>query len=212
MARFRSVFCIISAAVFVIVFHTGCANPTVTNTSRNIVEQMLLSTAVERCAAKFNVEEYEGSKVFIDVTNLAPQVDQPFVKGHFELHLRKNGIILAADEKDAQYTMRLITGTLATDSDQFLFGTPALPIPIPETTISVVVPEIALFKRLVRNAMAKFSITVLDTKTRQPLRVYENQMAKTAFINYTIIFFPFTVRNLDMVKAEGNDLNLDFEP
>ncbi len=199
-----------SAAAFVVLNTTGCANPSITNTSRNVVEQMLLSTAVERCIDQFDIYEFRGQKVFIDYNNLAPQVDKPYVQGQFELHLAKAGMIIAKDEKDAVITMRLISGTLATENDQLLLGTPPLPIPVPETTLSIVIPELALFKRLIRSGSGKFSLTILDSKTQRPLRVIENVRARTEFVNWTIVFIPFTSKNMEMAKIqEGSQTNYD---
>lgn len=195
-------------SVFALFFFTGCADPSITNTPRNIVEQLLLSSAVERCMVQMNLREYKGAKVFMDYSNLATQVDAPFVKGQFELHLAKNGIILTKDEKEASYTMRLISGTLATDSHQFLFGTPPLPIPLPDTSLNLAIPELALFKRQSRNGFGKFSLTILDSKTQQPLRVYESVMSKTQYINYIILFIPFYSDNLVTVDAEDTELDL----
>ncbi len=198
----------ILASVFTLLCFTGCADPTITNTPRNIVEQLLLSSAVERCMVQMNLREYKGTKVFMDYSNFATQVDAPFVKGQFELHLAKNGIILAKDEKEAKYTMRLISGTLATDSHQFLFGTPQLPIPLPDTSLSLAIPEIAIFKRQSRNGFGKFSLTILDSKTQQPLRVYESVMSKTQYTNYIVLFIPFYSDNLETVDAENIEMEL----
>ncbi len=197
------------AAAFVLFFHAGCANPAVTNTSRNVVEQMLVSTAVERCFGQMDLREFRGSKVFVDYSNLAPQVDLPYAKGQFELHLARNGIIQTADEKDAQYTLRLISGTLATDAEQFLLGTPPLPIPLTNSSVNLAIPELAFFKRLIRSGFAKFSLTINLPQSQQTLRIYESIMARTEFINYTILFLPFTSRNLDMIEAEDTSTNFD---
>jgi hypothetical protein len=200
----------VSICSLVVLFHTGCANPTITNTPRNIVEQLLISSAVERCMVQMDIHEYKDSKVFPDYANLATQADLPFVKGQFELHLAKYGIILVKDEKEAKYTMRLISGTLATDSTQLLLGTPPLPIPLPNTSLNFSIPELAFFKRQSRSGFSKLSMTVLDSGSQKPLRVYESIMAKTLYINYTILFIPFYSDNLITVDAEDTELDLQF--
>lgn len=210
MKVYYQCFALALAAAVTGFFGAGCANPTITNTPRNIVEQLLLSSAIERCMSQMDIQEYRNTKVFMDYTNLATQADLPFVKGHFELHLAKNGIILSKDEKDARYTMRLIAGTLATDSNQLLLGTPPLPIPLPNTNINFAIPELAFFKRQARSGFGKFSLTVLDTGTQKPLRVYESVMAKTLYINYTVLFIPFYSDNLVTVEAENTALEFQF--
>lgn len=200
---------LLSAAIVITVQSQGCSNPAITNTSRNVVEQMLLSTAIERCVDQFDVYEFRGQKVFIDYANLATQADQPYAKGQFELHLSKAGLVIAKEEKDADLTMRLISGTLATEADQLLIGTPPLPIPVPDTTISLVIPELALFKRLIRSSSGKFSLTILDSKTQRPLRVIENVRAKTEFINWIVMFIPFTSKNMEMAQSDNGEVNYD---
>ncbi len=172
---------------------------------------MLISTAAERCVAQMDLVDYKNSKVFPDYADLAPQVDKNYVQGYFELHLAKLGVIITRDEKEADYTMRVIAGTLATASYNFLLGTPPLPIPITETSLNIVIPELAFFKKYSRQGYGKFSVTVLDSKTHRPLKVIDGVQSHTQVVNWTILFVPFTSSNFYMVPPEmQSEMKFDF--
>ena len=181
----------------------GCADPNITNTSRSAIEQMLISSVVERGIGGVNVEEFKGRKVCMDYANLAPQVDKAYVQGFVELHFSQAGAIVLKDEKESDVIVQVISGALATDSNKFMIGTPQLPIPLPNTDLSFAIPEIPLFKRIVRSGYGKFSLVMLETKSRQPLRVVSNIIAKSEYVNWTVLLVPFTSRNIDMPEESG---------
>lgn len=181
----------------------GCADPNITNTSRSAIEQMLISSVVERSIGGVNVEEFKGRKVCMDYANLAPQVDKAYVQGFVELHFSQAGAIVLKDEKEADVVVQVISGALATDSNKFMIGTPQLPIPLPNTDLSFAIPEIPLFKRIVRSGYGKFSLVMLEAKTRQPLRVVSNIISKSEYVNWTILLIPFASRDIDMPEESG---------
>lgn len=181
----------------------GCADPNITNTSRSAIEQMLISSVVERSIGGVNVEEFKGRKVCMDYANLAPQVDKAYVQGFVELHFSQAGAIVLKDEKEADVVVQVISGALATDSNKFMIGTPQLPIPLPNTDLSFAIPEIPLFKRIVRSGYGKFSLVMLEAKTRQPLRVVSNIISKSEYVNWTILLIPFASRDIDMPEERG---------
>ena len=196
---------LLAAATGFLLLHAGCSTPTITNTSRNIVEQLLISSAVERCMYQIDFSMYRDAKVFADYSNLAPQVDKNYVQGCFELYLAKAGAIVVKEEKEAAYTMQLISGTLATSSSQVLIGTPELPIPLPNTDLSFAIPEIAIFKRVTRRGYGKFSLTVLESPSQKPVRTVDGVSNMSEFINWTILLIPFSSRNMEMTQSEFED-------
>ncbi len=188
-----------------LLLHAGCATPSITDTSRGIVEQLLLSTAVERCMYQIDFSMYRDARVFADYSNLAPQVDKNYVQGCFELYLAKAGAVLVKEEKNAAYTMRLISGILATSSSQMLIGTPELPIPLPNTDINFAFPEIPIFKKVTRRGYGQFSLTVLDTASQKPVRTIDGVSSMSEFINWTVFMIPFTSRNMEMDRNGFED-------
>ena len=198
------------AGAAVALLAAGCADPNITNTSRSAIEQMLLSSVVERSIGSVNVEEFKGKKVWMDYANLATQVDKAYVQGFVELHFSQSGAIVLKDEKEAEVIVQVISGALATDSNKFMIGTPQLPIPLPKTDLSFAIPEIPLFKRIIRSGYGKFSLVMLEAKSRQPIRVVSDIIAKSEYVNWTILLLPFTSRDIDMAEATGfTDMSYD---
>ena len=170
---------------------TACSTPTVTNTARNSVEEMLLSSVVERGISSIDFEAYAGKKVFMDYSNLAPQVDKEFLMAYIELHLARFGIIVAKDAADADYVFKATSSVLATDMDKFLLGIPSLPIPIPWANLSIVIPEIPIIMRLQRTAWGRFFFNIVDAKTNEPVQIVDGARAEAAFNNWVVCFIPF---------------------
>ena len=175
---------------------TACSTPTVTNTARNSVEEMLLSAVVERGISSIDFEAYAGKKVFMDYSNLAPQVDKEFLMAYIELHLARFGAIVAKDAADADYIFKATSSVLATDMDKFLLGIPSLPIPIPWANLSIVIPEIPIIMRLQRTAWGRFFFNIVDAKTNEPVQIVDGAKSEAAFNNWVVCFIPFKTHRL----------------
>ena len=188
-------------AIFLTLLTVGCSAPFVTNTPRSAVEQMLMCTVIERGIGNVDFANYKGKKAFIDYAVLAPQVDKDFVKAYLELHLAKNGISVMKDEAAAEITIQPSCGILATDIDKILVGTPTLPIPIPEFSISIIIPEIPLFMHLTRSGYGRFFFTIKDSATYQPLETIAGSNAYAEYNNWVILLIPF---KSDNVKFHDN--------
>ena len=62
----KTVASIICCAAALVMLLSGCADPRITNTGRNAIEQMLLTTAVDRSVSKLDFRMLEGEKIRID--------------------------------------------------------------------------------------------------------------------------------------------------
>ena len=183
-------FFLLIAAAAALVF-TACNAPNVTNTARNSVEEMLLSSVIERGVSSVDFESYAGKKVQMDYSNLAPQVDKEFLMAYIELHLARYGITVVKDAADADYIVKATSSVLATDMDKFLLGIPSLPIPIPWANLSIVIPEIPIIMRLQRTAWGRFFFNIVDAKTNEPVQIVDGARAEAAFNNWVVCFIPF---------------------
>ena len=183
-------------AVAAVLVCTACSTPSVTNTARNSVEEMLLSSVIERGISSIDFESYAGKKVSMDYSNLAPQVDKEFLMAYIELHLARFGIIVVKDAADADYIFKSTSSVLATDMDKFLLGIPSLPIPIPWANLSIVIPEIPILMRLHRTAWGRFFFNIVDAKTNEPVQIVDGAKSEAAFNNWVICFFPFKTHRL----------------
>lgn len=193
-----SLFCCASAAVMML---SGCADPRITNTGRNAIEQLILTTAVDRSAAKLDLRMLAKDKVRFDYSLLVTQVDKNYVQAAVEASAAAAGAIIALKPEEAAYVLRPVCAVLATEDNKILFGTPQLPIPIPDVSLSVVIPELPLFKRVRRIGVCKIYIEVLDAKTNKQLRVVGPAVSQSVYSNWVICFIPFSTRDFDMGES-----------
>ncbi len=144
----------------------GCGTARETVTERTATEQALISSAADRAINEAALDGCAARKIFIDAANLEA-VDKPYVVGRLQKAVLDKGGILA-EAKDADVVLHIASGALATDESGFLFGVPALPIPIPGAGIFET-PELSLFKIRHRSGRAKLLINAVDAKTQARL-------------------------------------------
>ena len=206
---------IISGVLFVSVVAAlvlcGCSAPRISDTGRTAVEQFLISTVVENGISHADFKPYAGKKIFIEYDYLAPQVDKSYVQGVFEMHLAKEGLIVCRDAKSADFIVQILCGVLATDSHSILIGSPVLPIPIPDTSISVAIPEIPLFKKLTRSGYGRFSFNILKAQDRSPEKVINGIEASSSYTNWTILLIPFKSHDMPLKIREGSETHFDMD-
>ena len=202
-------FAVLTAAILL----CGCSSPRITETGRTAVEQFLLSTVVEQAIKHADFSSFKDKKIFIEYDYLATQVDKPYVQGVFEMHLADNGLIVTRDVKEADITVQIICGVLATDLTKFMIGTPTFPVPVPDTTLSIAIPEIPLFQKLTRTGFGRFSFNILEAATRKPIKTIPGIEASTYFTNWTILLIPFKSHDmpLEIRKSAESSFGLDWE-
>ena len=183
------------------VFFCGCSDPMVSNTARTAVEQFLLSDVIEQASDQMNFKAYKGKKAFMDYGYLAPQVDKPIIQGMAERRLAECGVIVVADKKDADIVVQLVCPVLATDMAKLLVGTPSLPIPIPDTSVQIVIPEIPLFLKLTRSAHGHFSVNILNAKDSAPIEIQKGIRTRAEFINWTVLLIPWKTHSMKLSES-----------
>lgn len=210
MKRCFGLFCAAAAVLLT----TACSEPFVTNTARSAVEEMLICTVVERGISKAEFGRYAGKIVKLDFSNLAPQVDKDLVIAYTKLHLANSGVIVSeSDDKKPEFILQVSCGVLATDIDKIMIGTPALPIPVTNTNLNIVIPEIPLFRRISRRGYSRFFINVLDAATTKPVEAFVGLNASAEFINWTIMLIPFKTHNVPLEDEArvSHDMILPYE-
>ena len=192
---FVSIVCCAAAVCFLV---SGCADPRITNTGRNAVEQFLLTNAVDRSVSKLDFRMLAGEKIRIDYSNLAPQTEKNYVQAILEARVAAAGAIIALKAEEAKYVLRPVCAALATEDSKIMFVTPQLPVPIPDMSLSLVIPELPLFKRVNRYGHCKLEIEVLDAKTNKQARVIGPAVSSSVYTNWVICFVPFVTRDFEM--------------
>ena len=192
---FVSIICCAAAVCFLV---SGCADPRITNTGRNAVEQLLLTNAVDRSVSKLDFRMLAGEKIRIDYSNLAPQTEKNYVQAILEARVAAAGAIIALKADEAKYVLRPVCATLATEDSKIMFGTPQLPVPIPDMSLSLVIPELPLFKRINRYGHCKLAVEILEAKTNKQARVVGPAISSSIYTNWVICFIPVVTRDFEM--------------
>ena len=204
---------VLFAAVFAVVavYFAGCTDPSITNTGRNAVQEMLLANAVERGLDQMDFRPLADKKVVLDYVYLAPQTYKEYFQACAETCLYTSGATIVNKAEEADYIVRLYVGTLATESTSWNIGTPELPVPIPDTSLNVAIPELPLFQKMTRSGYGKFSFNVLESKTRKPVKVMGDIIAKTSYINWFICLLPFTSHDMKLDIKTGEETEMKFD-
>lgn len=176
----------------------SCTTPWVTNTQRSAVEQYLVATAIERGIECANFKRYSGKKAFMDYEYFSPQTDKAYTQGVLEMQLSKANIVITKERKEADIIVQPLCGVLGTNYDKFFIGTPQVPIPLPDTSLSFAIPEIPIFSKNTRNAYGRFSINVFDAQSRKPLECFAKINSSAAYENWIIMLIPFSSHNMQM--------------
>lgn len=206
----KSVVAAVGACALLLV-SAGCSSPRITETGRSAVEQFLLSCVVESGIGHADFSAYKGKKIFIEYEYLAPQVDKSYVQGVFEMHLAQNGLIVTRDVKQADLIVQILCGVLATDTNTILIGTPTLPIPLPDTSISVAIPEIPLFKRLNRSGYGRFAFNILEAATRKPVKTITGIETRSSYTNWTILLIPLRSHDMPLNIRQGTETSVGLD-
>ena len=197
------------AAAAVTLLIAGCSSPRVTDTKRSAVEQYLLAVTIERLSAHAGLEKYAGKKVYFDYSYLVTQDDKQYLQGRLEMIMARANSVVVARQADADIMIQPLCGVLATDYDTILLGTPALPVPVPQTDLSIVIPEIPIFKLYNRRAYGRMAFNIFDAKTRKPLDTIPMINASTYFKNWIILLIPFKTYNFNMRDTKDTDIIFD---
>lgn len=182
-------------------FFCGCSDPMVSNTARTSVEQFLLSDVIEQASDQMKFSAYKGKKAVMDYSYLAPQVDKPIIQGLVERRLAECGVIVVADKKEADIIVQLVCPVLATNMAKLLVGSPSLPIPVPDTSVQIVIPEIAFFLKLTRSAHGHFSVNILNAKDLSPIEVQKGIRTKAYYINWAVMLIPWETHNMKLDES-----------
>lgn len=203
----KKVFLFAAAAVTLLI--AGCSSPRVTDTKRSAVEQYLLAVTIERLSAHAGLEKYAGKKVYFDYSYLVTQDDKQYLQGRLEMIMARANSVVVAKQADADIMIQPLCGVLATDYDTILLGTPSLPVPVPQTDLSIVIPEIPIFKLYNRRAYGRMAFNIFDAKTRKPLDTIPMINASTYFKNWVVLLIPFKTYNFNMRDTKDTDIIFD---
>jgi hypothetical protein len=138
----------------------ACSTERETNPARTATEQLLVSSAADRAAARLALEIPAGKKVYVD-NRYFDGTDSKYATAAIRDSLLRQGVALVSARQEADTVVELRAGALSVDESETLVGLRSFEVPIPFTG-PLTLPEIALFKRSERKGVARFAATGYD--------------------------------------------------
>ena len=177
----------------------GCQSPTTTSTARSAVEQLLLSTAVDRSLAAVDLHPLAGLRVFLDSTNF-DGYDKAYALASLRAKITATGGGLVEKADLAEVIVEPRAGALAIHLSINMIGIPSIKLPIPMAG-PVETPEIALFKRSIYIGMAKIAVSGLRKEaTVQAPAAAGPKTGTSRFTRWEVLFFPFSSTDIPELK------------
>lgn len=135
----------------------GCTETRTSNPERTAVEQLLLSTAVDRAVDEVSLNVPRGTRVFVDASRFEAY-DKSYAISAFRDRVLESGARLVSLVNDAEVVVEIRSGALSTDGTKTIVGIPSFDVPIPLAG-DLSVPEISLASRRQRLGVAKLAYT-----------------------------------------------------
>ena len=178
----------LAAAAALSVLAAGCMTARQSDTARTGVEQLLLSTALDRAAAQFDFEPLVGRTVEVDLSNLA-SVDQGYAAHVVRTRLLDEGANLANGEDLPDAILEVASGGVGTDGSHFLIGLP--PISLQALGSGFSTPELALFKSITQFGVAKLHLQARNADDGEVLHSPGPKQGDSYYHRYTLLIVSF---------------------
>jgi len=143
----------------------GCATMKQSDTARTGVEQLLVSSAIDRSLDRVDMRLIAGAKVYVEQKYL-DCVDKNYVVVALHQRLLRNNCTLVEKPEESDVTIEVGSGGVGTDRQELFVGIPAMTVPMP---LPVSIPQVPFFNRVRSNGTAKIAIVAYDTKTKLPV-------------------------------------------
>lgn len=139
----------------------ACSTERETAPARTATEQLLVSSAADRAAARLALAIPSGKKVFVDASYFEG-TDSKYAVAAIRDSLLNKRVALVDKREAADAVVELRAGALSIDESETLVGIRSFDIPVPLAG-PLKLPEIALFKRTERKGVARFAATSYGT-------------------------------------------------
>jgi hypothetical protein len=171
---------------------SGCSSThETTKTPRAPMEQLLLTQSLQRGLVDAVLPIQPGQSIAVETVGLT--ADQAFVTALIEKWLSRHGLNLPKDGKESLIA-RVTLDAFGTIQDLTFFGVPQ----ISGGLLPIAIPELAFYKVLRQQGIARFSIDFLDKQTGRLVRstpVYEGD----AYFNQFTVLLVVNFRDTDLL-------------
>jgi hypothetical protein len=159
----------------------GCATIKQSDTPRTGLEQLLVSSAIDRALAKIDWGPIAGAPVYVE-TKYLDCVDKNYVIVAVHQHLLTNGCTLVDKAEDSSVVVEVGSGAVGTDHQEVYVGIPEISLPASQ----IALPRISLFTRQKNNGTAKIAIIAYDTKSKRPVINAGTSLARSDHRNWNL--------------------------
>src|SRR5262245_60891339 len=142
----------------------GCTTIKRSDTARTGLEQLLISSAVDRALNRIDWSPIRGAPVFVE-TKYLDCVDKNYIIFSVHQRLLANGCTLVDKAEDSAVTVELGSGAVGTDRQESYLGIPEISMP----SSQVAIPKLAIFTREKAHGTAKIAVLAYDTKSKHPV-------------------------------------------
>ena len=189
-----------------LVMFAGCTTMKQSDTARTGIEQLLVSSSVDRSLDQMNYKPLAHAKVFVEQKYL-DCVDKNYIVVALHQRLLSNGCTLVDKAEDSDVTVELASGAVGTDRSDFFVGIPDMPIP--QTNLAV--PRVPFYSNNKAMGTAKLTVVAYDTKTRVAVLNSGYALARADHRNMTIMGTSFqgggVKRELDQSSGDLESYN-----
>lgn len=160
----------------------GCATVKQSDTSRTGVEQLLVSSAIDRALNKVDWSPISGAPVYVE-TKYLDCVDKNYLIVSVHQRLMANGCTLVDKVEDSAVTVELGSGAVGTDRQELFAGIPEISLPASQ----IALPRVAFFSRQKANGTAKLTVLAFDTKSKRPVINSGTALARSDHKNWSLL-------------------------
>ncbi len=169
---------------------------------RSPLEQLLLSQAIERSAAKATLGLPEGTRVVLDSSGLSK--DHRFAADVVEGWLGRQGLVIREEGDEAQYRLRMIVQSVGNDQDINFFGMLATS----SAWLPIALPEIALYKRVREEGVTRLYFDIFEAADGRYVRSTTPVDGQVQQTRYTLLIL-FKWRKTDMTSPPAHFEEVD---
>lgn len=187
---------------------SGCSATRITEPPRTAVEQLLLSTAIDRSLADADFSTFIGQTVYFDIS-MFEGYDAKYALGAIRDAMSQQGALLVDSADKARFIIEPRSGAIGIDSHSDLFGIPNVTVPIPLAG-AIETPEISLYKVDKADSTVKVAVLAFDKQSGQHHYSSGSLVGKAYNHQYKVLSI-FSWRNTDIPerqsKVMGRNIN-----
>jgi hypothetical protein len=185
----------------------SCTSARETNPQRTATEQLLLSTAVDHAVERIRLDIAPGARIYVDASNFEG-LDSRYAIGAMRDRVLRLGGHIVSERAASDTVIEIRSGALSADQSKTLLGVPAFDIPIPAAPLSI--PDISLFKRSLRQGIAKLAATSYRSSDGSLIDSTGPQFGFSHSTDYVVLFL-FSWSTDDLKPEDANARTLTVE-